>query len=1387
MKRQKQFNPVERGQSFSANISARGIRMLKKTALIPMIISTLLIVPQLFAQASRVDIPLLTAGPNVPSTIGALPQALWTANATVALCAHPTSTYAACVAFPLTTYTDSTGNTTCPTSTPLVQLPGTTCTASTGITANIGAWITAGSTFDYYVVTAYGTFGPYTYSPSSGGAGTFLPLAGGTMTGPLVIGNSASLVAGTLSSLVSTYAPSGGTLIINSAVTVPTNYTLPSNVTLQFQGGSINISSGATLNYNGGLSAGRYQIFTGSGAVSFAGSNYVTEVMPEWWGADPSGTNDSSPAFNLAATAATSIHYPGTGGQVSLGGGQYSLYNTVTTIATGTANNVQFVGPQAGYGWANGTATLIWKGVVGGTMFHFIGGHQSGIKNASLNCGSSGSNAAGNCVWFDSDNGQTVTSKSIATISRNSSNQIVLTMTSDPSWTAGTNVTISGVTGDTTLNGTFPVAYSDGAGTYYFTQYGAASSGSGGTAATFATGDTQPLIDNATVFMAPTSTSGLSVSITSCSITSNVMNCTTSAPPKVTPNMWVWISGSSSAIYNAYWQVTAVTSTGFSATSAGVANDGTGTTNGTVYWGTAVHFGSGQLSLANNSVCCSQVKNSHFASAPYAMAAFAWSSSVGNNIDFKFDANQTVAFRIKALNIPDGAIEFNHEIDNNMADAIYTGGTNAVLTITANEYEGGAGNQFILANLISGSYNSAIQGTNGQFEDLAGLGSPSTVVMNGNSWNGIQYATDGVAIATTAQLHMTGNRFYASGTSTPPYIMVAQYYFGTKQEITSDSNTFANSASWSVTSLSSASPPSTTYTVTAYAPFIRPDFVPVLGATNGGNTTFSSSPVTSIGDMSSNGTGGAIAPLKNATTLHTLLQYDPSVPYNHPASSGLMRCLNNITCWAARNATNTGDDTFTANSSNVGVFGGSFSAIQVPALNIGANLVLPSTLTGNVGAASPVKAVVADTSSNVTLTGYGSFNGVKSTAPGCNGTTPYLEYDGNCSNGTPTGSGTSVNVNGGATLATAALTNTTGLTGITVTNPVGSTVNFNLAATVNGSGAGLTSGPSSSTSGDIATFTGTSGQIADSGTLLTSLAPKASPTFTGKVTTAASASGGAGFNIPQGAAPTSPVNGDLWTTSAGLYAQINGATVGPFGNGTAAFAGLTSGTNTTAAMVVGTGASLAASGSGTIAATTAANLSGTPTVPNGTAATTQSQGDNSTKLATTAYVDTGLGGKAPANLNQQEVNASFSASCGYSYRSYGGAITATLPSVISTGCLIIVTNVGTADVTITAGSVTYQGPPVLHPGQSMNIQTDGSVFNGSYPNILGTLSSGSGTTVTHNFSAGFSATPTPCGLIPTSNSGFAYISSLSASAITVTYTTSGAATFNVCLEGAGAW
>ena len=54
-------------------------------------------------------------------------------------------------------------------------------------------------------------------------------------------------------------------------------------------------------------------------------------------------------------------------------------------------------------------------------------------------------------------------------------------------------------------------------------------------------------------------------------------------------------------------------------------------------------------------------------------------------------------------------------------------------------------------------------------------------------------------------------------------------------------------------------------------------------------------------------------------------------------------------------------------------------------------------------------------------------------------------------------------------------------------------------------------------------------------------------TMTGELITAPSSTLLSGLNIPAGVAPTSPVNGDVWTTLAGLYVQINGSTVGPIG------------------------------------------------------------------------------------------------------------------------------------------------------------------------------------------------------------------------------------------------
>lgn len=48
--------------------------------------------------------------------------------------------------------------------------------------------------------------------------------------------------------------------------------------------------------------------------------------------------------------------------------------------------------------------------------------------------------------------------------------------------------------------------------------------------------------------------------------------------------------------------------------------------------------------------------------------------------------------------------------------------------------------------------------------------------------------------------------------------------------------------------------------------------------------------------------------------------------------------------------------------------------------------------------------------------------------------------------------------------------------------------------------------------------------------------------FTKRVVTPASASGASGFRLPHGEAPSSPVNGDMWTTSAGIFVRVNGVT-----------------------------------------------------------------------------------------------------------------------------------------------------------------------------------------------------------------------------------------------------
>jgi large repetitive protein len=57
--------------------------------------------------------------------------------------------------------------------------------------------------------------------------------------------------------------------------------------------------------------------------------------------------------------------------------------------------------------------------------------------------------------------------------------------------------------------------------------------------------------------------------------------------------------------------------------------------------------------------------------------------------------------------------------------------------------------------------------------------------------------------------------------------------------------------------------------------------------------------------------------------------------------------------------------------------------------------------------------------------------------------------------------------------------------------------------------------------------------------------PDASNFFAGRVDTPASTTSTAGLRLPHGTAPTTPVNGDMWTATSGLFMRVNGSTVGP--------------------------------------------------------------------------------------------------------------------------------------------------------------------------------------------------------------------------------------------------
>ncbi|WP_145022126.1 right-handed parallel beta-helix repeat-containing protein [Paenibacillus sp. Y412MC10] len=113
-------------------------------------------------------------------------------------------------------------------------------------------------------------------------------------------------------------AQGGGVLVVPAGdYPIPADTVVDPGITLRLMNGArLNIAQGKVLTINGGVEAGLYPIFTGSGIVRGA----LAEYYPQWFGAAADGNADDSAGIQAAVNAAD-----GSGATVVLPAGTYKI------------------------------------------------------------------------------------------------------------------------------------------------------------------------------------------------------------------------------------------------------------------------------------------------------------------------------------------------------------------------------------------------------------------------------------------------------------------------------------------------------------------------------------------------------------------------------------------------------------------------------------------------------------------------------------------------------------------------------------------------------------------------------------------------------------------------------------------------------------------------------------------------------------------------------------------------------------------------------------------------------------------------------------------------------------------------------------------------------
>ena len=229
----------------------------------------------------------------------------------------------------------------------------------------------------------------------------------------------------------------------------------------------------------------------------------------------------------------------------------------------------------------------------------------------------------------------------------------------------------------------------------------------------------------------------------------------------------------------------------------------------------------------------------------------------------------------------------------------------------------------------------------------------------------------------------------------------------------------------------------------------------------------------------------------------------------------------------------------------------------------------------------------------------------------------------------------------------------------------------------------------------------------------------------GKVNTIASeATNGAGFNIAHGVAPTTPVNGDIWTTTSGLFARINA--------GTQQFAPL--GSNNIFSNSSSTYGSSTATG--TINVASGAAISGsTKTVNVGTSGVSGST-TNITVGPVLGASTTSIGGTTAASTLNLAAGATLTGTTKAVFMATGGVLGSTTNVIV--GPLLGASTTWIGDTTAASALNLAAGATTTGLGKTVNIGTNGAA--GSTTNIAIGSTTGTSTTTLQGATNGVTQT-----------------------------------------------